>query len=86
MTGNGKDIDGDGFIQIIFKNSLSWDSNVHPDYLIPTGGRISDLSAVKLEHASTGGGFEGQAILGSLYYTNTNTNTDANTPSNWNIH
>ena len=36
---------------------------VHLDYLIPAGGRISDLSSVKLEHASTGGGFEGQAIL-----------------------
>ena len=36
---------------------------MHLDYLIPAGGRISDLSSVKLEHASTGGGFEGQAIL-----------------------
>ena len=36
---------------------------VHLDYLIPAGGRISDLSSVKLEHASTGGGFEGRVIL-----------------------
>ena len=36
---------------------------MHLDYLIPAGERISDLSTVKLEQASTGGGFEGQAIL-----------------------
>ena len=32
MTGNGKDIDRNGFIWIIF-NFVSWVSNVHPDYL-----------------------------------------------------
>ena len=42
---------------------------MHLDYLIPAGERISDLSsAVKLEHASTGGGFEGQAILMMMMY------------------
>ena len=33
--------------QIIF-DFLSWVYNVHPDYLIPAGERISDLFAVKL--------------------------------------
>ena len=54
------------FIGLLSRLSLYYLSqvfNVHLDYLIPAGERISNLSTVKLEHASTGGGFEGQAIL-----------------------